>query len=119
MPSLSAVLAIIALLGPVVAWAGTTAVHRLDAAAAARAAKAEQEAAVKAARSLAAVQCHAEKEEIERVKAEEASRAVEEALDAAGGVAPTPIEKAEIENLCARSASCRERAALKAKETTK
>lgn len=109
MPSLSAILALIALLGPVAAWAGTTAVHRLDAAAAARAAATEKAAAVKAAHDLAAVQCAAEKQALERAKTEELARAVEDAVTAADGIGPTPVDKMAIEDLCLKSASCRDR----------
>ena len=105
MPSLSTILAILAFIGPVVSWGVTSAVHKLDAVAVKRAAKVELDAAVAAAGQ----RCETEKAAIEHAKNEAIASGLREAVDAANGIAPTPIERAEIEALCQRSASCRDR----------
>lgn len=65
--------------------------------------------AVKIERDKGVVICNARVGEIERATNAAVSAAVEEARAAAAAVPDTPADKAAILELCAKSASCRER----------
>jgi hypothetical protein len=69
--------------------------------------------AVKEARADEQAKARAKIAEIAEKSEAAARTTIEAARVGAAGVAPTPIEKAELIDLCRKSASCRDRKALK------
>lgn len=100
---LTAILAIVAIIGPIAAWQLTDLKHRwIDTPSAVAAAirKTADESAQECRAKVAKIQTDLEE------ASREARRLAEEAEQSVG---PTPVDKAELQDLCNRSASCRDR----------